>query len=237
MLQGRPDVTGTSPTALGERMKFRRLQIIALGTFALSAYLSAQSMSPASSTQPTPSGQQQPAGTALQDSGANASETSQIMMDKTFLRKAAHGGLAEVKLGQLASEKGGSDEVKAFARKMVDDHTALNDEMAPIADSMGVRVPKTLDKQDQAEYDKLSALSGADFDTEYITVMVKNHHKDLHEFRMEAANTQDPTLKAAVENGERVIHEHLQMVDKLAQDKGIPLPARPGHPTPAPPAN
>jgi putative membrane protein len=220
-------------------MKFNHLQIITFATaaFALSTHLSAQSMSSASSTQSTPSGQQQPTGTALQDSGTNASETSQTMMDKTFLRKAARGGLAEVKLGQLASEKAGSEDVKTFGHKMVDDHTALNDEMAPIADSMGVRVPKTLDKDDQAEYDKLSALSGADFDTEYLTVMVKDHHKDLHEFRLEAANTQDPTLKSAVEKGEKVIHEHLQMVDKLAQDKGIPIPARPGRQTPAPPAN
>ncbi len=119
---------------------------------------------------------------------------------------------------------------------MVDDHTALNNDMAPIADSMGLRTPKTISKEDQAEYDKLSGLSGNDFDIEYLTAMVKDHHKDLREFRMEAADTQDPTLKATVEKGEKVIREHTMMVDKLARDRGIPMPARggkmPGSPPP-----
>ena len=165
----------------------------------------------------------------MQDSGNNANDTSQNMKDKMFLRHAAEGGMAEVKLGQLAAQKASSDDVKAFGQKMVDDHTMLNNEMAPIADSMGVRTPKNLNKQDQAEYDKLSGLSGTDFDTEYLTAMVKDHHKDLREFREQAATTTDPTLKAAVDKGQRVIHEHMMMVDKLAQSKGIAVPAHGGN--------
>ena len=57
-----------------------------------------------------------------------------------FLRKAAEGGFAEVKLGQLAAQKGSSDDVKAFGQKMVDDHAKLNNEMAQLADSMGVMI-------------------------------------------------------------------------------------------------
>jgi len=148
------------------------------------------------------------------------------MKDKIFLRKAAQGGMAEVKLGQLAAQKGSSDDVKAFGQKMVDDHTRLNNDMAPIADSMGVRLPTNLNKEDQAEYDKLNGLSGNDFDMEYLSFMVKDHHKDLHEFRQEAASTTDPTLQAAVYNAAKVIHEHSVMVDKLARDKGVPMPQR-----------
>ena len=129
----------------------------------------------------------------MQDSGPNSGDVGQIMQDKMFLRKAAEGGIAEVKLGQLAAQKGSSDDVKAFGQKMVDDHTKMNLEMAQVADSMGVMLPKSMNKEDQAEYDKLNALSGNDFDMEYLSVMVKDHHKDLHEFRMEAASPTDPS--------------------------------------------
>ncbi|RYG88453.1 DUF4142 domain-containing protein, partial [bacterium] len=44
--------------------------------------------------------------------------------DESFYEKAAHGGLAEVELGQLAQEKGRSPDVKAFGAMMVKDHTA-----------------------------------------------------------------------------------------------------------------
>jgi putative membrane protein len=151
-----------------------------------------------------------------------------------FLRKAAEGGIAEVKLGQLAAQKG-SDEVKAFGQKMVDDHTKMNSEMAEVADSLGVMLPKSMNKEDQAEYDKLNGLSGNDFDMEYLSFMVKDHHNDLHEFRMEAASRADPTLRDEVVKAEGVIHDHTVMVDKLARAKGIPIPAHGGHkPTPAP---
>jgi len=145
--------------------------------------------------------------------------------------------MAEVKLGQLAAQKGSSEDVKAFGQKMVDDHTKLNNDMAPIADSMGVRLPKDLSKEDQAEYDKLGGLSGDEFDMEYLSFMVKDHHKDQREFRQEAASTTDPTLQAAVANGAKVIHEQTVIVDKLAREKGVPVPQHGGNKTPPAPTS
>jgi putative membrane protein len=220
-------------------MKLRHLGAVLLGTLTISpALLLAQfdpTAVPASQTQPNRSGQQAPSTTAIQDAGPHAGDVGQIMQDKMFLRKAAEGGIAEVKLGQLAAQKGSSDEVKAFGQKMVEDHTKMNSDMAEVADSLGVMLPKSMNKEDQAEYDKLSALAGNDFDMEYLSFMVKDHHNDLHEFRMEAASRADPTLRDEVVKAEGVIHDHTVMVDKLARAKGIPIPAHGGHkPTPAP---
>jgi len=184
---------------------------------------------PASQTQPNPTQQTRPSTSSMQDStGMGTSDASQSMKDKMFLRKAAEGGLAEVQLGQLAAQKASSQDVKDFGQKMVSDHTQLNTEMAPIAQSMGVKVPTKLSKEDQAEYDKLSAMSGDDFDKEYLSFMVKDHHKDLREFRTEAQTASDASLKAAVDKGAKVIYEHTQMVDKLAKDKGVSMPGRGG---------
>jgi putative membrane protein len=220
-------------------MKFNHLGAISLGIMVLSpTLLLAQfdpTANPASQTQANRTQQQSPSTTAMQDSGPNAGDVGQIMQDKMFLRKAAEGGIAEVKLGQLASQKGSSDEVRTFGQKMVDDHTKINLEMAHVADSMGVMLPKSMNKDDQAEYDKLNALSGNDFDMEYLAFMVKDHHKDLHEFRMEAASPTDPALHEAVVKAQGIIHDHTVMVDKLAREKGVPVPARGGNrPVPTP---
>ena len=219
-------------------MKLGKMRNVMFGTIAVfsAAALFGQGY-PNQQLPPTPQQQQQQQNsTAMQDSGTNANEVSQAMKDKMFLRHATEGGIAEVKLGQLAAQKGGSEEVKAFGQKMVDEHTALNGQMAPVADSMGVRLPKEISKEDQAEYDKLSGMSGKDFDTEYLTVMVKAHWKDLREFRMESMNATDPALKTAIENGEKVIREHLIEVSKLARDKGVQLPGRGGNKPPAAPS-
>ena len=118
---------------------------------------------------------------------------------------------------------------------MVTDHTALNSDMAPIAQSMGVAVPKKLNKQHQADYDKLNGLSGEEFDKAYITAMVKDHHKDLREFQDEATSTTDPALKAAAEKGVKMISEHTMVVDKIAKDKGISMPGHTGKQEAPPP--
>jgi putative membrane protein len=220
-------------------MKLRHLDVAFLGTMIISpAALLAQfdpTSVPASQTQPNRPQQQSASTPSMQDSAPNSGDLGQVMQDKMFLRKAAEGGIAEVKLGQLAAQKASSDDVKAFGQKMVEDHTKLNIEMAQVADSMGVMLPKSMNKEDQAEYDKLSKLAGDEFDREYLSFMVKDHHNDLHEFRMEAASNADPTLRDEVVKAEVIIHEHTVMVDKLARERGIPIPPHGGHkPTPAP---
>ncbi len=218
-------------------MNAPRMQIVALGVAALfAAACNSDAQTYPGQGQPTPQQsnqqQQQPGvnrgamSNDLQDSTPSAGVSGQMMKDKIFLRKAAEGGMAEVELGRLASQKAGAQDVKDFGSKMVTDHTELNNEIKPIADSMGVMLPKKMSQKDQAEYDKLNGLSGDSFDTEYLTYMAKDHHTDLHEFRMEAANTADPVLKNAVEKGAKVIREHTSMVDQLARSKGIALPAR-----------
>jgi putative membrane protein len=190
---------------------------------------------PGLSNSPQPGPAQQNARLSSQDSVGNNGETPQTMKDKMFLRQAAEGNLAEVQLGQLATQKATNDDVKAFGQKMVDDHTALNKDLEPLADSIGVMLPKHMNKADQAEYDKLKGLSGDEFDTEYLTLMVKEHHKDLREFRLETADTQDSTLRETVMKGQRVIHGHMVAVDELAKSRGIAIPAHRGGRNPAPP--
>jgi putative membrane protein len=194
--------------------------------FASSAFAQSDPMMPppASQNQSNQPGHAVPPPTSLQDSSGAPGDTAQQMKDKMFVRKAVQGGLAEVELGRLAAGKGAGEDVKAFGKQMVEDHTKLNEDLAQLADLIGARLPKKMDKDQQAAYEKLSALSGEDFDKEYIVSMVKDHHADLREFRMEASSTHDSDLKAAVDNGAQMIRQHMIAADKMAHDRGIPMP-------------
>jgi putative membrane protein len=154
----------------------------------------------------------------------------QAQKDKMFVHKAAEGGLDEVQLGQLATQKSNNPDVKAFGQKMVDDHTMLNNNMKPIADKLGVMVPDHLNKKDQATYDQLSALSGDAFDKAYVTDMVEDHRKDLREFKHESMTAADPQLKDATTSGSEVIAGHLKMANDLAKELGVSVPK--GHMAP-----
>src|ERR1051326_6076917 len=68
--------------------------------------------------------------------------------DETFVTKAAQGGLAEVKLGTLATQKASNADVKAFGQQMVDDHSKANDELKQLASTKGITLPTDIDAKD-----------------------------------------------------------------------------------------
>lgn len=143
------------------------------------------------------------------------------MQDKAFVKKATEGSLAEVRLGKLAEQKATSPDLKNFAQKMVNDHTQLNEEMHPIAQQMGVSSPKELSKKDKETMQHLDNLSGQQFDQAYIKTMIKDHKKDLSEFKQEANRTQNSQLKQAAEHGAQVIQGHLQDIEQIAKDHNV----------------
>ncbi len=159
----------------------------------------------------------------LAPNALTAQTTAQLTpKDKTFISEAAEGGLKEIQFSQLALQKSSNDDVKTFAQKMITDHTQLNNDMQPFAQQAGITPPTQLKPKDQTEYDQLSKLSGSAFDHKYIQSMVKDHHKDLKEFKTEAAVATDPSFKTTVESGEKVIQQHTDMADNLAKTKGAP---------------
>jgi putative membrane protein len=183
----------------------------------------------------TPLGSQTSPSSTMRDTLGAPGQTGQQMLDKQFLKNAALGGIADVRLSMLAVEKGGP-EVKELAQRMVDDHTSINKDMATVADAVGVMLPKKISKDDQAEYDKLQGLSGKDFDAEYLTFMAKSHYEDLHAFHMEASVAADPGLQTEVVKAMGMMHDHIGMIAKLAKEEGVTLPPRPARPGPPPAA-
>src|SRR5437868_12431007 len=159
------------------------------------------------------------------------------MLDKKFMRSVTESGIGDVKLAQLALQKSSSPSVKELAQRMLDDHTAINKDMADVADEAGVMLPKKMSKQDQEEYEKLSTLSGKDFDTEYVTYIARAHYQDLHAFHREASAAAMPSLETEVLKAMRTMHEHLKLISETASQEGITLPPRPQRPPKPMPAS
>ncbi|MGD0647583.1 MAG: DUF4142 domain-containing protein [Acidobacteriaceae bacterium] len=148
---------------------------------------------------------------------ARAAVTGQ---DKEFLAKVSQGGFDEIKLSELAETKSTNPQVKAFAHKMVVEHKALATQMKPFADAWGLTPPSSMDAEHQVEYDKLSGLSGMDFDKEYMNIMEKDHHDALDLFNEEAKTTTDAKFKVAVMHGQSVVAAHTHMADSLGAKLG-----------------
>jgi putative membrane protein len=131
--------------------------------------------------------------------------------DKEFVTKAAIGGMAEVQMGQLASSKATSADVKAFGQRMVTDHSKANDELKSLATTKGLALPTDLDDEHKNDMQKLSTLTGKDFDKAYMDNMVKDHEKDVNEFQKASGSAGDADLKAWAGKTLPTLQQHLQM--------------------------
>ena len=121
------------------------------------------------------------AGTTGQ-AGGQVDQGSQVGRDnrqadlQKFVEKAAISNMAEIQLGQLAQQKAQNPEVKQFAQTMVDEHTKAQSELQQAASAAGISVPSALDSKHQKIHEKLSNLSGSEFDKQYMKVMVDSHN-------------------------------------------------------------
>lgn len=140
----------------------------------------------------------------LTDDGANAagwqgteSRNSSGLRpeDRQFIESAERDGLAQIELGKLAVRKSSSKEVKTFGQRMMDDHARSNEELRKVAESKGAAVPTQPTNDVKPIRDRLSKLSGTQFDNAYMAEMLKAHKITVAKFGDEAKTTRDPDLK------------------------------------------
>jgi putative membrane protein len=156
----------------------------------------------------------------LMFAGAQAptqTQTAGTSADRKFATEAASGGMSEVKLGELAKEKGNAQAVKSFGERMITDHSKANDQLKQIAQQSNIQLPEQPDRADQAMYERLSKLSGADFDRAYARAMVKDHEKDIAAFQKEAESGADPQIRQFAAQTLPTLQSHLQEAKQMEQ--------------------
>jgi len=129
----------------------------------------------------------------------NTGGSSLTEKDKKFMKKAAKGGMMEVAMGQIAEQNAQSEDVKSFGKRMVTDHGKANDELKSIASKKGIQLPS---KEHSMKWTS---------DKAYMDAMVKDHEKDLAEFKEEASSATDPDLKKFADDTAKMVQEHLDL--------------------------
>ena len=148
----------------------------------------------------------------------SSSTNFRVLGDQEFVREVLEDGANKVVLGQLAQKKSQRDDVKKFAQTMAEDSSQFNEKvLARVAKLVGVVEPKELSKKDKQLAASFEALSGPQFDEEYIKLMLKENKQDLKEFTSEAHNTEDASMKTAAQYGMNIISQHLESLELIAQ--------------------
>jgi putative membrane protein len=169
---------------------------------------------PGATTSPVTDATTAPLASASPTPGSAATPLSAA--DQEFLTKAAQGGKMEIQLGQLAVQKAANEDVKRFAERMAADHSRANQELMRFASQHHVTLPDQMSAEGQKTLDRLSQLSGAAFDREYMSHMVKDHMKDVAEFERASSQAANDDLKNFAATTLPTLREHLEAARKIA---------------------
>lgn len=115
--------------------------------------------------------------------------------DERFLVRAAEINFEEIRLGQLAEQKGTEVEVRELAQMMIQAHTKAKRDLDALASSKGIAVPTAPTDATENTYKNLNEKSGRDFDREYCDKMVSGHKDAIDLFEGATRGNNDPDVK------------------------------------------
>jgi putative membrane protein len=144
--------------------------------------------------------------------------------DKLFVRQAAIGNRAEVELGKMAQQKGASEAVRDFGKRMQADHAKAGDQLMRIGKKAEPSVPKELDPEHLRIRDELSKASDKDFDVAYLTSQIQDHQKTANLLLWEISFGQNADLTKYAADTLPTVMEHLRIAkeQQMALTSGAP---------------
>ena len=152
--------------------------------------------------------------------GANfaANEPAAMPTDATgFARAVAASDLFEIESAKIAADKGGSAEVKAFAKQLRTDHEKSTADLKAAAAKATptVTVTPALDAEKQRMLNQLKGANGADFDRVFIDQQTNAHQKALAMLQDYVGKGDSQPLKDFASKAATVVEGHLDQVNRI----------------------
>ena len=131
-----------------------------------------------------------------------------------FLLIATEERLMNIEEGRVATRSGGSQEIKDYAWKLVNDQGMMLGHIKKMALLRGLILPDHISEESREECDELAGLSGKKFDKKYIKMLIDDRKRDLELFR-KAANSSDSEVREFAKMFIPVIEGHLKRAKAL----------------------
>lgn len=150
---------------------------------------------------------------------AGKMEASMTSDADTFVHEAAVGDAYEILAGELAAKRARKEEVRAFAAKMIVDHTASTHQLRAaleMNETRGVAPPPTkLDARRQKMLEHLKEAPDDSFDATYLDQQLLAHKETATLLSHFLDNGDNPQLCSFAAGGLPVVERHLEAVERL----------------------
>ena len=163
-------------------------------------------------------------GAATATAAGNNTDTGKdgnIKSDSKFIRDIDADHFLEIRLARLAESRATNQQVKSFARKMVNDHTEMQKEWTTMAANNGMPIKSGMGKNHKAKLDRLEKFYGIDFDREYMTLEGQNHNDYLSYFRKEGRAANSAAVRQVVNRRIPMLEQHLRQAKDIGGKVGV----------------
>jgi putative membrane protein len=151
----------------------------------------------------------------------HAQDKSNDTTARYFIIQASIGNLQEIQIAKLALQRTESNEVKAFANRMIADHSQAQAQLMQIIRVRNFQIPAAA--TDTPVYDlMLKNLPAKDFDRMYVHMMVPDHRQTVHLFEVYAWTGKDPDISSFAKQSLPTLKEHLAAI--VAIDNSMTKP-------------
>ncbi|MBB3120307.1 DUF4142 domain-containing protein [Pseudoduganella violacea] len=136
--------------------------------------------------------------------------------DQRLLNDLAQANMAEVEVARIALQKSQNEQVRSFAQQMIDDHGKGLDAVKQVAQNKGVNLAAEPDSKQKALAQKLQALSGEQFDRQYLEQAGVQGHRQAHALVSKVQKqAKDADVKALAAQLQPTVDQHLSQVQQL----------------------
>lgn len=122
----------------------------------------------------------------------------------------------EIQAGQLAQQKGASEQVRQLGKQLSDDHNSADNKVEALAKKKGLDLSKeSPDREatrhaaeENKEIAKLQSLSGAAFDKAFLSAMAKGHKETIEQLDKAKTSVQDKDVQQLIDDLMPTLHKH-----------------------------
>ncbi|PSB15666.1 hypothetical protein C7B61_07655 [filamentous cyanobacterium CCP1] len=140
-------------------------------------------------------------------------------LDNEFIIMAAQGNNAEIMMSELALERSDREDVRAYAERMIQEHTQANRQLEQIAAQQNMVLPQTADPLSMAVMQQLTQLSGEEFDLAYIGAQANAHLRAIGLYRTAIQQGQEEAVRSYASQLLPSIAEHYEMASIMLPEQ------------------
>lgn len=141
-----------------------------------------------------------------------------LNLDTMLLQEAIQRGIAELEMARLAETRAEAEPVRAFAKRMLEEHGRLNERLTQAARTIGVDIPTGPNENEAAVIERLKTLQGAAFDEVYSVGVAQEHMRHFNLYARMAGYASEPELRQIGKEVSPVLEQHQVAAQALRVD-------------------